>query len=310
MASTLNQLIDRVINHLNETAVNRSKYGAVTAASLTGSTINSLSIQPFDGPNTHEGPAMLEINNSLVYASDYNASSFAATVPVAACNGWQGTAALTSIPVGTIVTIDPLWSRWHIGLHLMDAVANLYPKLYGLPTPVILTSTVSDSRYEMPATADEILQIQAEWYPTGGTNPPMVPIRRWSFDPANADGKKYLTIVPLGVGGRPIHVWYRTKPVLPTSPADTSWTWATSTLPDTAEDLAVLRAASVLVMSPEAARLQSFSAEQSDKARFVQEGAGLALSRRLMESYDIRMREEQEKLGNRYSTRPHPNYYG
>jgi hypothetical protein len=294
MPLTFQQMIDKTISYLNGAWTNKPKHGTVTALTLTGSAINTLTIESVDGLNTHRGPAIVEIDNSLIFCKTWDSNSGAAVVPPWG-NGFEGSVGLAVELAGlqsTKVIIDPLWPRWYVGLHLIDAMRSLYPKLYGVKV-VTLTSETLKERYLVPSDCDEILSMKIEGY---GTTQPQREIKRRTLEVTNPDGLRYVSIMPIGVSSRPIIVRYRTKPVVPADPKDIIWTYATSLLPPSSEDVPCLRAAATLIQSSEVAKMQTYSVEQSDRSRFVQGGTGNSVSRRLQEMYEIRLAEEQQAL--------------
>lgn len=298
---TMAQLIDKTIAYLNGPSTNRPKLGTVTALSVTGTTINSMNVTPADGQNSHRGPAVLELEGGcLVYTSSWDSNTGIVTVP-AWGNGYEGTpAAVGDVAFNTMVTINPLWPRWFVGQNVIDAINTMYPRLYGVKV-VELTSTTLGERYEVPLDCEEILSLKIEGF---GSTAPRREIRRRTLQTVNPDGKRYLSINPVGIAGRPIYLVYKTRPVLPTDPRDLSWTWATSLLPSTASDIATIKAALTLIESPEMAKMQVYSAESSERSKFVQAGTGNALSRRLQELYERRMAEEQDALSFTNPMRP------
>lgn len=295
---TFNDLIDRTIAYLNQDGTNEPKRGTVTEMLMSSPpTISSLKIEPVDGQNTNFGPCVVEIGNRLIYSSYWDSNTTVAVVP-AWGNGYRGTSAIPAPVSGVMATIDPIWSRWHVGQVLIGAINNLYPRLYKI-TKTTLTSTVNGERYTVPTDCEEVLKLQVEWF---GPSFPRRAVKEYSLETV---GEHVLSMRPIGVTGRPIHLWYRSRPTMPTDPTDTSWTWASSGLPASAEDLPVLFAASQLIVSPEAAKTQTYSAEQSDRNRLVQSGTGTAASRRMQELYQARLAEEQQKLSNQYPVRVH-----
>lgn len=303
--TTIDNLIDRTIALLNQGISNQAKMGTVTEVTISGTEITTLKVEPIDGVNSHSGPALFDIGNRLVFVSSYDSNTGVAEIP-AWGNGVDGSPAFTSgqLTVGQKVVIDPLWSRWNTGLVLMDCIEALYPRLFKVGKQT-LTSTTVGERYSLDATAEELLKIQVEGY---GPSNPRRQLKRASID--TSESPPQLSIRPIGLSGRPIHVWYKAKPVLPTSPIDTSWTWGDSGMPDSADGLPVLRAAMTMIMAPELAKQQTFSAPQTDNARFIQMGAGNAASRRLEELYEKRMNEEMQKLHSKYHIRPRLTFNG
>lgn len=304
--TTIDNLIDRTISLLSQGISNQAKMGTVSSISMTGTTINELKITPVDGVSTHAGPALLDIAGRLVFSSSYDSNTELADVP-AWGNGVDGSPAFSDgqLTVGMKVIIDPLWSRWNTGLVLIDSIDSLYPRLFKVGKQV-LTSTTIGERYDLNAEAEELLKIQIEGY---GPSNPRRQIKRATID-TSTGGVPQLSIRPIGLSGRPLHVWYKAKPVLPTSPIDTGWTWGSTGLPDSADGLPVLRAAMTMILAPELAKQQTFSAPQTDNARFIQMGAGNAASRRLEELFEKRMGEEMQKLHSKYHIRPRLMYNG
>lgn len=298
--TTLNNLIDRVINHLNGSYTNRPVYGTVTEL-IFGSfgEISSLKLAPITYGYPHQGPALFEIDNHMIYVSNFDSATGMCDVPFWG-NG-HGTDPLPGQPASERVTIDPLWSRWIVGQHVIDAIRGLYPTLFGIGY-MEFTSDVNAERYPLDAGAERILKVNVEGY---GPNNPRTLFRHFSIETRGDSDAPYLTIKPVGLSGRPMRVWYRKAPTEPTDPADTDWTWESSGLPASAADLPVLAAASTLIISPELAKTQVFSAEQSDRSRFVQPGSSTSVSRRLTEQYDRRLSAEQTKLREMYPPQMH-----
>lgn len=304
--TTMDNLIDRTIALLNQGLTNQAKMGTVSAVTMSGTTITELKVTPIDGVNTHSGPALFDVGGRLVFASSYDSNTEVATVP-AWGNGVDGSVAFSAgqLTAGMKVTIDPLWTRWNTGLVLIDCIESLYPRLFKVGKQT-LTSTTVGERYDLNSDVEELLKVQIEGY---GPSNPRRQIKRASVDTVTG-GVPQLSIRPIGLSGRPIHVWYKAKPVLPTSPIDTSWTWGDSGLPDSADGLPVLRAAMTMIMAPEMGKQQTFSAPQTDNARFIQAGAGNAASRRMEELFEKRMNEEMQKLHSKYHIRPRLTFNG
>jgi hypothetical protein len=307
MAASISDLIDRTIALLNQGLSNQAKMGTVSAATIDGSgNFTTLKVTPVDGVSSHSGPALFDIAGRLVFASSYDSNTEVAVVPSWG-NGVDGSPGFTTgtLAVGTKVIIDPLWSRWNTGVVLMDSITSLYPRLFQVKKTTLTSTTVAE-RYSLPTDAEELLKVQVEGY---GPSFPRRIIKHATIDTVTG-GVPELSIRPIGLSGRPIHVWYKAKPVLPTSPLDGAWTWTDSGLPDSSEGLPILRAAMTMIMAPELAKQQTFSAPQTDNARFIQAGAGNAASRRLEELFEKRMNEEMQKLHSKYHIRPRLQYNG
>lgn len=305
-ALTFQQMIDKTISYLNGAWTNKPKLGTVTALTTAAGAVTALTVESMDGVNTHRGPAIIEIDNSLVFCKAWDSNSGVATVP-AWGNGFEGSGAL-NVQLGgllsTKATINPLWPRWYVGLHLIDAIRATYPRLYGVKVQTLTSETLAE-RYAVANDVEEIISLKVEGY---GTTLPRREVKRRTLEINNQDGLRYISIAPIGVGGRPIILRYRTKPVTPTDPKDTTWTYATSLLPPSSEDVPCLRAAVTLIQSSEIAKMQTYSVEQSDRSKFVQGGTGNSASRRLQEMYDTRMAEEQQALQNANPVRINMRY--
>jgi hypothetical protein len=306
MPASVGDLIDRTIALLNQGLSNQAKMGTVTEATVAGGVFTSLKVEAIDGVNSHSGPALFDIAGRLVFASSYDSNTGVAAVP-AWGNGVDGSPPFADGAdlAGDKVLIDPLWTRWNTGLAVMDSISSLYPRLFSVKK-IQLTTNVVAERYDLPTDAEELLKLQIEGY---GPSYPRRQLKHATIDTVTGTVPQ-LSIRPVGLSGRPLHVWYKAKPVLPTSPVDSSWDWDDSGLPDSAEGLPVLRAAMTMIMAPELAKQQTFSAPQTDNARFIQMGAGNSSSRRLEELFEKRMNEEMQKLHSKYHIRPRLQYNG
>lgn len=286
----LASLVERVRGRLDQYVNNRPQLATFTAENADG----SFTVSPIQGYGTLGGSSIVEVGRELIQVANYDPTTGLCTVPPWG-RGMLGTT-VVSHAVNDKVTFNPLWPFWHVAQHIIDGINVIYPDVFAVKNAT-LTTSVSAERYELPSDCDEILDIRIEWF---GTSAPQRRIGRYSVDSSNADGKRYLHIPLPPVSGRPIRLSYRAAPTLPTSPDDTSWTWASSGLPAGAEDLPVLYAASSLILTVETARLQNYASEQSDRSRFIQAGSASAVSRRLEEVFDRRLKEEQRKLRQLY----------
>jgi hypothetical protein len=288
----LDQMVERVRGRLDQYVTNRPQLA--TFGGLTGA---NMSLTPVQGYNAMGGSALVEIGSELIQISSFDSASNTAVVP-AWGRAQLGTSQVT-LTTGTKAIINPLWPYWHVAQELINGMRKLYPDLSAVKNTT-LTTEIYQEKYELPADLEDILDIRIEWFTP---QHPQRPISRYTVDVSNADGKKYLHIPSYAVSGRPIYITYRAQPTLPTDPADTSWTWVTSGLPLTAEDLPILYAQSTLILGAETAKIQTYSSEQSDRNRFVQAGAANAVSRRIEEVFEKRFSEERRKFRDLYPIR-------
>jgi len=304
-ALTFQQMIDRTISYLNGPMTNLPKFATITDIVVAGGVITTLNIEPADGANSHRGPAVLEVENgALIYAQDWDANTGDVVVPSWG-NGFQGAPQATgSGSYDDKVIVNPAWPRHIVGQYLLDAINSMYPRLYGVKVQQLTSATLAE-RYEVANDVEEILSLKIEGF---GTTAPRREIRRRTLQTKNTDNKRYISIAPIGISGRPIFLVYKVKPVLPTDFRDTSWTWSSSLLPDTASDVPCIRAALNLVQSPEMAKLQVYGVETSERSKYVQAGSANSASRRLQELFDKRMAEEQDALSFLNPMRPSRRY--
>lgn len=285
-------MVERVRGRLDQYTTNRPQLA--TFESLTG---DQMALTPAQGYNSMGGTAILEVDHELLQITAFDQTTNNATLP--AWGRAQMGTTQTTLSAGKKVIVNPLWPYWHIAQALIDGMRGLYPQIFAVKNTE-LTSAPLQEAYELPADFEEVLDLRIEWY---GPIRPQRQIRTRSVDVSNADGKRYLHIKTIGIGGRPIRITYRAQPTLPTGPDDTTWTWETSGFPASADDLPILRATMDQIVNPELAKTQNFSSEQSDRNRFVQSGAASSASRRMEELFERRMDEERRKLMDRHPVR-------
>lgn len=285
----LAQMVEMVKGRLYQYSVNRPQLA--TFNSLTGT---SMSLTPAQGYSTLGNGALLEIGSELIQMTAYDAASSTATIP-----SWGraqlGTSQVT-LTAGSKVTVNPLWPYWHVAQAIIDGLRKMYPMLFAVKN-IELTSTVLNERFLLPADVEDVLDLRIKTQPSMDWE---TPLSRYTLDQSMVDGNRYLYIPPFGVAGRTIRMTYKAVPTYPTGPADGSWTFENSGFPLSAEDLPILWACAELAVAPEASRLQTFSSEQSDRARFVQGGSAVATSRRFDEQYQNRLKEERVRILDRY----------
>lgn len=263
---------------------------------------NKIGIKLADAPEIHD--ALVELGTELVYVKSIDPNSGVCLSPP-----WfrqqKNTPANDAAAVDSMATVNPHWHTHRLAKALIDGINALYPWLYGVQTTT-LTSVVTTGNYLLPLDCEGILDVQIEDF---SPSKMLFQVSRLSFDAVNVDGKKYLRVMPFGVGGRPIEVKYKAKPVLP-DPAVLSTTWASTGLPSSAEDLPILHAAYALISSAESSKTQTHSVEQSERNRFVQGGSANAASRAFKQQFDDRLITERRKLLSTNDGRIHRSLNG
>lgn len=297
--TTLADYVEKVRGKLDQHVNNRPQ-----TATLTGSTATTLTLLPTQGANSLGGSALVEIGHEIIQTAGFDPSTNVAVVP-AWGRAQMGTTEATLVNNSKVI-INPLWPYWHVAQAVIDGLHAMYPALFSIKNTT-LTSDADQEKYLMPSDVEQVLDARIEWWAPVNAERPLT---RFTLDTSNADGLRYLHIPMVGVSGRPIKITYRAIPAYPSGPDDTDWTFEDSGYPLSALDLPVLHAASMLVVSAETSRLQNFSSEQSDRARFVQGGSANSVSRRLSDQYDKRLMEERARILDRYPPRLRRTFVG
>lgn len=246
--------------------------------------------------------AVVELGHELVYVSSHDPAT-----SVTQCPPWfrnqQGSPSNDAYPSNSVAVINPQWPYHAVAQHLVSGIGNLYPSLFQIKQVTLTTLTLTE-RYQLPSDVDEIVKVRIEddTYPSR----PEREVWRWSLDTKGPAGNRYLYMSEVYRAGMNVYITYRAAPTVPaiTSVAE----WSTTGLPETAQDIPVLWAATQLLPSADAAKTQISSVEQSERNRFVQGGTANAASRRYHELYQARLTEERRKLLDLYPPRVHRNF--
>lgn len=297
MAVTLGTLVEQVKGHLNQYSTNQEQLCTFVEWVLSGADKIGVKLDDVTEPNLNN--VDVEIGGvELVRVTSYNADTMQAT-----CPPWfrqmSGTP-LSEPTANTMATINPRWPSYRVAEKIVHGINSLYPFLFAAKVAT-LTSRTSDGNYEMPDDIESVIDFNIQGFTPESAQ---FKVGTFSLDPLNSDGKRYLRTNAFSVAGRPIEVLYRAKPVAP-DPAVLSTTWASTGLPDSAQDLPVLFAVAALLPSADAAKTQTASVEQSDRSRLVQSGSANSTSRRFQEMFQNRLVQEQRKLENLYPPRLH-----
>lgn len=300
---TLGNLVDQVIGRLDQFTTNRPRLATFDGWTEDGTGARD-GIKLRDVAAQQVSDTLVELGTELVYVSSFDAASGEAT-----CPPWfrqqLGTPAEDGYEAGSRVTVAPRWPRFHVAQAVCDGIAAVYPDLFGVKT-VELSTTVVSGQYDLPDEADGVLHVSIEDF---GPHKTQYQVGEWTLGTNVTGGGRQLRIRPVGVGGRPLRVQYRHRPVIP-DPADLDATWASTGLPESSADLPVLHAVSTLITSAEAAKTQTASVEQSERNRVVQAGTGTATSRRFEEMFRNRLLQEKRHLSALYPPRRHKTLNG
>lgn len=296
--TTLGDLAEQVIADLNQNTVVQEETGTFVdwerddALAIVG-------VQLADITSDQQNARVELETGEIVHVSSYSVDG-----GTTECPPWfrarQGTVANDDVPLNSMVSINPLWSRHKVAQKLVEGIHAISEDLFAVAETDI-TLTAQASNYELPTDCQSVLNVTIE-----DLSPSQVhrPIQTWSLDTQNTDGKVYLRILPLDLSGWTMRITYRKAPIIP-SASDLSATWASTGLPDSAADLPGLFAKAQLILAPEAARTQQASVEQGERSRALQGWSPTSSSRRYHELFMARLEVERRKLLDRFPVRPH-----
>ncbi|MFD9734417.1 hypothetical protein [Umezawaea sp. NPDC059074] len=291
-------MVERVRSNLNQNTTTFPQVGTFKGWVLNGS--NKVGVQLADIDVADKlNHVIVELGHELVYVTSYDPTTGAAT-----CPPWfrqrMGSPANDAFPPDSMVTIDPRWTWWSVAQAVVAGISACQPDLFAVKTTT-LTTDVTVRRYLLPADVENILSLKVR---LPGSEDRELPVKRYSLDTKAADGNRYLHMAPVGMSGLPVYVTYRADPA-PLSPSNPAGTWASTGLPATAEDIPVLWATATLLPAAEAARTQTASIEQSDRARFIQTGSATSVARVWTQQFQARLAQERHALLDTFSARPH-----
>jgi hypothetical protein len=212
----------------------------------------------------------------------------------------MGTVANDNVADGTRVIINPQWPRYQVARKLVEGIHAISQDLFAVAETELTTQPIP-SNYELPTDLDGVLSVAVV---VDGPSERHQPLKQWSLDSRNPDGKKYLRVEPLGLAGWPLRVTYRKAVTIP-DPAALSTDWSTTGLPESAADLPALYAKAQLILSGDSAKAQQKAVEQGERQRTLQGWSPTATSRRWQELFASRLADERRKLRDRFPVRPH-----
>jgi hypothetical protein len=291
--ATFKELVDEVLMRL-------SGYG-VRNQSLTHleSAVNSTALQLTLNSTDSVGRGVIEIDDELIWVNTYDRSSNVVTVPPYG-RGFQGTSA-ASHDAGTMVSINPNFTRVAIKNALNDAVQDMASKLFSVRTATFEWSPAVNT-YALPADVDAVLAVSFEAI---GATKEWVPIRKYRVDKsANVTAlgsTKSITINQYVDAGATVQVTYAAKPDLFESASDDFE--VTTGFPASCKDVAVLGAAYHLLSFVESGRLSYVSPEASVQSDKIQFGSGSSLAKYVYALYQQRLESEANKLREEYPIR-------
>lgn len=202
--TTLGDLINDVQLALEGWGLTQGRAGFINQ--VGGITASATSITVDDTTNLSEGLA--EIDDELVYIQ----SASGTTVTIAPDGrGYRGTTATTHADNARI-TMNPTVPKSVIKQKINDTLRGVYPTLRGKGS-TDLTYTAGVTTYNLPAEADEVLQVTYDSVTSTGVWPRVnVYHVDHNADPTAYAGGKSLTLGSYVDSGRTVRVVYTKKP--------------------------------------------------------------------------------------------------
>lgn len=296
--TTLSDLVESVIADLNQFTTNQERTGTFTGWQVDGS-MNKVGINLSDISSDLTNARVELASGEIVHVSSYSVTDETTICP-AWCRAQMGSPANDTVTTGTRVVVNPQWPRYQVARRIVEGINAINQDLFAVAETELTTQPIP-SNYELPDDLETILVVELV---VDGPSERYQPLKQWSLDSKNPDGKKYLRVEPLGLAGWALRVTYRKTPV-PLDPADLTQDWSLTGLPESATDLPQLFAKSMLILSADAAKAQQAGVEQGERQRTLQGWSPTATSRRWQELFASRLADERRKLRDRYPVRPH-----
>lgn len=296
--TTLSDLVEEVVADLNQYTTNQERTGTFTSWEEDAG-LNKVGVNLADISSDLNNARVELETGELVYVTSYSLSESTTLCP-AWFRGQMGSPQNDTVAANSRVIVNPAWPRYQVARKIVEGIHAISQDLFAVGETEITLQPIP-ANYELPDDVEGILLVEVIAY---GPSEQHVPIKRWSLDSKNPDGKKYLRVDPLGVAGWTMRVTYRKTPVA-LDPADLSSDWSLTGLPASATDLPVLYAKSNLILGADAAKAQQQTVEQGERQRTLQGWSPTATSRRWQELFASRLADERRKLRDRFPVRPH-----
>lgn len=292
--STFSQLTDQLLMQLYgyTTLQDQSTYltSGMNEASL-GFTVSDV---------TAMSRGIVEIGDEIIWVDTVGADGTVVIPPYG--RGFRGTTAATHT-VGDRIVSSPMFPRQMVKDALNDAIRAVYPDLYGVSNTTFMFNPAV-STYALPSGALDVIAVS--WQTTGPSRE-WLPVRRWRVDKMAATSafstgvtvSIYDSIVP----GRTVKVTYTKQPSALVNASDDYVT--VTGLPASSEDVVRFGAAYRLVPFFDAARLSGQSAEADYSGQPRNQNNAAALSRFILQMYQVRLAEENRRLSALFPIRSH-----
>lgn len=294
MAETYGTLIDYIQGQLLGFVTDPPSYG--TLVNPIGATDVSLSLS-LSGDTIPQG--IIEIDDELIFLSDYDETTGIATVP-AWGRGQQGTTADLHA-AGARVTVNPKYPRRRVAQVVNQVIAGMCPPLFAVQTGQFQASYLT-WEYALPAGTRALYK--AEYRPFNAS------VYDWRPLPS--------TIIKRDTGAPVLHVPTRegflqaevryTVMADPTLLVNDDDLFTTTGLPESSVDCVSLGAIPRLVTTTDLARMQLNSVEPSERSLIVPAGSGANAAKFYLQMYQLRLEAEANKLRQQYPLKMMRNF--
>ena len=259
------------------------------------------------GSVSNIGKGVIEIDDELIWIDSYDRVSNTATVAPYG-RGFNGTTAAAHTS-GTRVTVAPTYPRYMVKRALNESIEAIYPSLFALGTTSFSFNSIRNT-YSIPA---EVSTVQYVSWQTVGPSKEWKPVKGWRHDSYASHDEwatnNTVTIYDPIPAGRTIFVHYTKVPAAFDGAADTATFEDTTGLQASARDVVIYGACYRLASFIDAGRLNYTSAEADNADSKIQYGSGASTSRYFLNLYQMRLKEEMNKLRDLYPTRAHYTRY-
>jgi hypothetical protein len=289
--STFGDVVNDVWTYLYGFGLERDKETALTNA--ISDTVG-LTLQVADGAQVDRG--VIEIDDELLEVQAVDKIAGLVTIQPWG-RGARGTAAATHT-VGSRVVSNPTFPRTRIKTTVNQIVNDIYPQLFSIAVDATNIVSPAQVTYPVNANADSILSIRVQ---SLGPSQMWVPITRYQFDrlaatSAFATGRS-VDIFQSMPPGRPIKIVYRQRFGNFVNETDT---FASVNLDEGYRDIISLGAEARLLPALDNPRIQLASSEARNQAQFAQPGIASQVAKSLFQTYQERLRDEQDRLLRMY----------
>ncbi|MDE2472908.1 MAG: hypothetical protein KGL35_30370, partial [Bradyrhizobium sp.] len=265
-----------------------------TALTTAVSDLTGLTLQVADGAQIDRG--VVEIDDELMEVQSVDKIAGIVTLQPWG-RGARATTAATHT-VGSRVVSNPTFPRTRIKATINQIINDIYPQLFSVAVDATNTVNPAQVTYPVNANADSILSIRVQ---TIGPSQMWAPITRFQFDRLAATSffasGRSVDIFQSMPPGRPIKIVYRQRFGQFVNETDT---FASVNLDEGYRDILALGAEARLLPALDNPRMQLNSSESRAQAQFDQPGIASQVARQLLQTFQQRVRDEQDRLLRMY----------